>query len=71
MTTLPGAGIDPPAPVPEVEAIRRAPDHRGSWIPTWGLIVTRLMELRKRRGLMISMIVVIIGIPTLFLVVRE
>jgi hypothetical protein len=70
MTTLPGVGTAAPAPVPEVVPIRKTPDHRGLWIPTWGLIVTRLMELRKRRGLMIAMIVVIIGIPTLFLVVR-
>jgi hypothetical protein len=34
------------------------------------MITTRIMELRKRRGLMIAMIVVIIGLPTLFLVVR-
>jgi hypothetical protein len=45
-------------------------DHRGSWIPTWGMITTRFMELRRRRGLMIAMIVVIVGIPTLFLVIR-
>jgi hypothetical protein len=70
MTTLPGVGTAAPAPVPAVAPVRRTPDHRGSWIPTWGLIVTRLMELRKRRGLMIAMGVVIIGIPTLFLVVR-
>lgn len=70
MTTLPGVETVAPAPVPQVPPVRRAPDHRGSFIPTWGLIVTRLMELRKRRGLMIAMIVVIIGIPTLFLVVR-
>jgi hypothetical protein len=34
------------------------------------MIATRFMELRKRRGLMIALIVVNIGIPTLFLVVR-
>jgi hypothetical protein len=45
-------------------------DHRGSWIPTWGMITTRFMELRRRRGLMIAMIVVIIGVPTIFLVIR-
>jgi hypothetical protein len=45
-------------------------DHRGSWIPTWSMITTRFMELRRRRGLMIAMIVVIIGIPTIFLVIR-
>jgi hypothetical protein len=45
-------------------------DHRGSWIPTWGMMATRFMELRRRRGLMIAIMVVIIGIPTIFLVVR-
>ncbi len=45
-------------------------DHRGSPIPTWAMIATRFMELRKRRGLMIALIVVNIGIPTVFLVVR-
>jgi hypothetical protein len=46
------------------------PDHRGSWIPTGRMITTRIKELRKRRGLMIAVIVVNIGIPTVFLVVR-
>jgi len=34
------------------------------------MIATRFTELRKRRGLMIALIVVNIGIPTLFLTVR-
>ncbi|MGA2530498.1 MAG: hypothetical protein ABSG36_15230 [Acidimicrobiales bacterium] len=34
------------------------------------MIATRFMELRRRRGLMIALIVVNIGIPTLFLVIR-
>lgn len=45
-------------------------DHRGSWLPTGGMIRTRIMELRRRRGLMAAMIVVNIGVPTIFLVVR-
>ncbi len=45
-------------------------DHRGSPIPTWAMIATKFLELRKRRGLMIALIVVNIGIPTVFLVVR-
>ena len=57
-----------PAPTP-VRA--EAPsDHRGSWIPTWGMVTTRFMELRKRRGLMIALIAVNIGIPVVFLGVR-
>ncbi len=47
-----------------------APDGRGSWMPTAGMIGTRLLELRRRRGLMASLIVVNIGIPALFLLVR-
>ena len=34
------------------------------------MIATRFMELRKRRGLMITLILVTIGIPTVFLAIR-
>jgi hypothetical protein len=51
-------------------AVDAAPDHRGSWIPSGAMVTTRFMELRKRRGLMITLILVTIGIPTLFLGVR-
>jgi hypothetical protein len=60
----------------ESASTRTAPSHRaqrdrrGSWIPTGGMIATRFMELRKRRGLMITLMVVTIGIPTIFLVIR-
>ncbi len=66
MTATQGVTMSAPAPIP-----RGAPrDHRGSWIPTGGMIATRFMELRKRRGLMVAIIVVTIGIPSLFLVIR-
>lgn len=45
-------------------------DHRGSVIPTWGMIRTRIMELRKRRGLMIALVAVNIGLPVIFLAIR-
>lgn len=45
-------------------------DGRGSPIPTFAMITTRLMELRRRRGLMITLILVTIGIPTVFLGIR-
>jgi hypothetical protein len=45
-------------------------DHRGSPMPTGAMIMTRFMELRKRRGLMIALLAVNIGIPTIFLAVR-
>ncbi len=34
------------------------------------MIATRFMELRKRRGLMVALMLVTIGIPTVFLVIR-
>ncbi len=34
------------------------------------MIATRFMELRKRRGLMITLILVTVGIPTVFLAIR-
>ncbi|MGB7052320.1 MAG: hypothetical protein WBG41_12175 [Acidimicrobiales bacterium] len=55
-----------PAPIP----LGHSPDRRGSWIPTGGMIATRFMELRKRRGLMAALIFVTIAIPTVFLVIR-
>jgi hypothetical protein len=42
----------------------------GLWLPTWGLITTRLLELRKRRGLMIAVMVLILGLPVLVLGLR-
>ncbi|HWD24484.1 MAG TPA: hypothetical protein VG368_03385 [Acidimicrobiales bacterium] len=45
-------------------------DHRGSWIPNGAMIAKRFMELRRRRGLMIALAVVTIGIPSIFLIVR-
>ena len=70
MTTI--SDVSAPAPGPAAAPIpaERRGDHRGSWIPTWGMVTTRLMELRKRRGLMIALAIVYIGIPVIFLVVR-
>jgi hypothetical protein len=61
---------DIPSPEPVVRNADRATDHRGSWVPSGAMITTRFMELRRRRGLMIALIVVNIGIPTVFLAVR-
>ena len=68
MTTTPAATAA--TATIDLEGPRSRPDHRGSWIPNGAMIVTRIMELRKRRGLMIALVVVNIGLPTLFLAVR-
>ena len=62
-----GATGSTPVPGRRVGASR---DRRGSWIPTGGMIATRIMELRKRRGLMITLILVTVGIPAVFLLIR-
>lgn len=69
MTTTP-----PDAPTQssqhKLESEVRPGDRRGSPIPTGAMIATRFMELRKRRGLMIALIAVNIGIPSVFLTIR-
>ena len=67
MTTAPDLTTPPPSGAALVDG---AGDGRGSWMPTLPMIATRFMELRKRRGLMIALVGVTIGIPTLFLVIR-
>lgn len=47
-----------------------ASNHRNSPLPTGPMIMTRFMELRKRRGLMIALVAVNVGVPTIFLAVR-
>ena len=59
-----------PAPAAALVANADSRDNRGSWIPNGAMIRTRIMELRKRRGLMAALIVVNIGVPTIFLIVR-
>ena len=70
MTTISDVAAPAPGPAPVPSPAVTRGDHRGSWIPTWGMITTRLMELRTRRGLMIALAFVYIGIPVIFLAVR-
>ncbi|HTU37084.1 MAG TPA: hypothetical protein VMF35_03650 [Acidimicrobiales bacterium] len=70
MTTISDVGAAAPGPAPASAPAATRGDHRGSWIPTWSMVTTRFMELRKRRGLMIALAAVNIGIPVVFLGVR-
>jgi hypothetical protein len=71
MTTRP-AGHGAPAPDRELHTAPagHSRDGRGSPVPTAGMIATRVMELRKRRGLMTALIALTIGFPALFLLIR-
>ncbi len=59
MTTTANLAVDP-----------TTQSHRNSPIPTGSMIMTRFMELRKRRGLMIAILAVNVGVPSIFLAVR-
>src|SRR5580692_3580583 len=64
MVTTPDDGKPDPARVDGED------ERRGSWIPTGAMVATRFTELRKRRGLMITLTGLTVGIPTVFLVIR-
>jgi hypothetical protein len=71
MTTLPtGHGAPAPGQALRTKPASHSRDRRGSPIPTVGMIATRVMELRKRRGLMIALIAMNIGFPAVFLLIR-
>src|SRR6476646_1039719 len=60
-------------PLPDLAALPTGatrPDHRGSPLPTGAMIATRFMELRRRRGLMITLTLVTVAFPTVFLAIR-
>ncbi len=52
----------PEAPEPG----RRTAPAIGAWLPTWGLITTKNLEIRKRRGLLITAAVLIVA-PTVLI----
>jgi hypothetical protein len=70
MTTRPAHGASAPDQALRAAPIGHARDRRGSPVPTADMIATRVMELRKRRGLMIAFIGVNIGFPAVFLLIR-
>ncbi len=49
---------------------RRRTPRTGAWLPTWGLITTKNLEIRKRRGLMITVAVLIVAPTVLILGLR-
>ena len=70
MTTRPARNAPEPDQALQTAPAGRSRDRRGSPVPTVGMTATRIMELRKRRGLMITLIAVNIGFPALFLLIR-
>ena len=48
------------------EPVRHAAPAVGAWLPSWDLIATKNLEIRKRRGLMITVAVLIL-LPTVLI----
>ena len=67
---MPTNGAPAPDRAPQPAPTSHSRDRRGSPVPAVGMIATRVMELRKRRGLMIALIAVNIGFPAVFLLIR-
>jgi hypothetical protein len=44
-----------------------SPSRWAPWIPTWAMITTKNLELRKRRGLMVVLVLLTLGLPFLVL----
>lgn len=64
------ATTDVPPTIGPPRRAQSAQDHRGSWIPTGAMIAAKFKELRKRRGLMIALMTVTVGIPAIYLGIR-
>ena len=64
--------VHPAEPSPSGSGPSAARGRRwSSHFPTWGLIATKQLELRKRRGLMLAVAVLIVGVPALILGANE
>ncbi len=70
MTTISAGGTPAQDQPTRAAAASHSRDRRNSPIPTAAMIATRVMELRHRRGLMIAVVAVNIGLPALFFVIR-
>jgi len=70
MTTMPAHGAPAPGQAPQRAPAGHSRDRRGSPVPTRGMIAAKVMELRERRGLMIALIVMSVGFPAVFLLIR-
>ncbi len=67
---VPAAGPSLSEPGPVAEPGRRRVPRAGAWLPTWDLITTKNLELRKRRGLMVTVALMAAGPPVLILGIR-
>ncbi len=44
---------------------QRAAPAIGAWLPTWDLITTKNLEIRKRHGLIITVAVLVVALTVL------
>jgi hypothetical protein len=66
MTSVPVHSAPPPGQAVPAAPAGQPRDRRGSPLPTGAMISATLMELRRRRGLMVALVLMAIGLPGLF-----
>lgn len=70
MTSMPVHNAQTPDHMVPAASASDPRDRRGSPIPTAAMISATLMELRRRRGLMVAIVLMSIGLPGLFVTIR-
>lgn len=44
--------------------------HTSSWLPSWPMVTTKFFELRKRVGIMITAVILVVGLPVIVFGIR-
>jgi len=44
--------------------------HTSSWLPSWPMVTTKFFELRKRVGIMITAVILVVGLPVIVYGIR-
>jgi hypothetical protein len=70
LTTLASPAPPDGAPAPRSPGRPLAPGRLMAWIPSWAMISTKRVDLRRRRGLMIAVVLLSLALPVLVLGLR-
>lgn len=70
MTTISAAALRDDTPPPGPAEGRRVAGWLTAWVPTWAMITTKQLEVRRRRGLMIALVLLSLALPVLVLGIR-
>lgn len=69
-TTMSSVALPDDAPARRVPERRRSTPRLMAWVPSWAMITTKRVDLRRRRGLMIAVVLFSLALPVLVLGLR-